>query len=158
MSSTSGQAEERTMVFTRENNGTSNKNGGQCFFTCEKNDTSNQKPQRCVSFAPKFPPFLDASSLHASSFEDIQREKFFSKKWSGLVSFVSLSMKKTAKSQQNNNGRGKTEREVSLSCAFYRSYFVFNNYIHCKLKLSLSLYSNLTFFLNSLIVPSGTNS
>ena len=30
----------------------------RCFFTCEKKDTSNQKPQRCVKFAPKFPPFL----------------------------------------------------------------------------------------------------
>ena len=30
------------------------------FFTCEKNNTSNQKPQRCVSFAPKFPPFIGA--------------------------------------------------------------------------------------------------
>ena len=30
------------------------------FFTCEKNNTSNQKPQRCVSFEPKFPPFIGA--------------------------------------------------------------------------------------------------
>ena len=29
-------------------------------FSREKNDTSNQKSQRCVSFAPKFPPFLAA--------------------------------------------------------------------------------------------------
>ena len=38
---TSSQSEERMMFFTRENN-----------------DTSNQKPQRCVGFAPKFPPFV----------------------------------------------------------------------------------------------------
>ena len=30
------------------------------FFTCEKNNTSNQKPQRCVSFTPKLPPFIGA--------------------------------------------------------------------------------------------------
>ena len=42
------QSEERTMVFTRE-----------------KNDTSNQKPQRCASFAPKFPPFITACNLRS---------------------------------------------------------------------------------------------
>ena len=46
--------------FTREKSDTSNQNREWCFFTCEKNDTSNQKPQMCVSFAPKFPPFLAA--------------------------------------------------------------------------------------------------
>ena len=56
----SSQSEEWTMVFTREKNDTSNQNRERCFFTCEKNDTSNQKPQMCVSFAPKFPPFLAA--------------------------------------------------------------------------------------------------
>ena len=29
----------------------------------KKNDTSNQKPQRSVSFAPKFPPFKGSCSL-----------------------------------------------------------------------------------------------
>ena len=73
------------------------------FFTCEKNHTSNQKPQRSVSFAPKFLPFIGACSLQRP-FADIQREKFFSKyfsrksekllaNWSGIVSFVLLSMK-----------------------------------------------------------------
>ena len=56
------QSEERTMVFTREKNDTSNQNRERCFFTCEKNDTSNQKPQRCVSLAPKFSPFIAACS------------------------------------------------------------------------------------------------
>ena len=31
---------------------------------------------------------------------------------------VSLSMKKTVESRQTNSGRGKTERDVSFSCAF----------------------------------------
>ena len=70
----SSQSEERTMVFTREKNDTSNQNRERCFFTCEKNDTSNQKPQRGVSFAPKFPPFIAACSA-----AHIQREKFYSK-------------------------------------------------------------------------------
>jgi len=47
-------------------------------FTGEKNDTSNRKPQRCVSFAPKFPLFIGACSLQrphlTSCFADIQRE------------------------------------------------------------------------------------
>ena len=47
----SSQSEERTMVFTRE-----------------KNDTSNQKPQRCRSFAPKFPPFIAACSAASHTF------------------------------------------------------------------------------------------
>ena len=55
----SSQSEERTMVFTREKIDTSNQNRERCFFTCKKNDTSNQ---RCVSFAPKFPPFIAACS------------------------------------------------------------------------------------------------
>ena len=54
----SSQSEERTMAFSREKNYTSNQNRERCFFTCVKNDTSNQKPQSCVSFAPKFPPFI----------------------------------------------------------------------------------------------------
>jgi len=48
----SSQSEERTMVFTRE-----------------KNDTSNQKPQRCASFAPKFPPFIAACSTASHTVE-----------------------------------------------------------------------------------------
>ena len=39
----SSQSEERTMVFTREKNDTSNQKRARCFFACEKNDTSNQK-------------------------------------------------------------------------------------------------------------------
>ena len=42
----SNQSEERTM-----------------FITCEKSDTSNQKLKRCVSFVPKFSPFVGVSSL-----------------------------------------------------------------------------------------------
>ena len=58
------------MVFTRKKNDTSNQNRELCFFTCEKNDTSNQKPQRCVSFAPKFPPFIAACSAASHTFNE----------------------------------------------------------------------------------------
>ena len=53
------------------------------FFSCEKNDTSNQKPQRYVSFAPKFLPLIGSCSLQrprfASYFADIPRERQLSK-------------------------------------------------------------------------------
>ena len=71
----SSQSVERTMVFTREKSDTSNQNRERRFFTCEKNDTSNQKPQRCVSFAPKFPPFIAACSAASHTFNE---KSFFS--------------------------------------------------------------------------------
>ena len=77
----SSQSEERTMVFTREKNDTSNQNRERCFFTCEKNDMSNQKPQRCVSFAPKFPTFIAACSAASHTFnENVLLKEFFSLK------------------------------------------------------------------------------
>ena len=153
----SSQSKKRTMVFTHEKNDT-------CMypiriandvFSREKNDTSNQKPQRCVSFVPKFLPFIGSCSLHSTSQtfdkKSFSQSVFLVKKsekhlgnWSGIVSFVLLSMKKTVGNRENNSGRRKTERDVSLSCAFYQSYFVFY--------LSLiSLYSNRPFYLNSFI-------
>ena len=78
-----------------------------------------------MRFAPKFPPFIGACILYRllrRRFADIQREKFFSFKsekylgnCSGIASFVSLSMKKTAESRQNDSGTEKTEQDVSLS-------------------------------------------
>ena len=151
----SSQSKKRMMVFTREKNDTSNKNRQWCFFMWEKNDTSNQKPQRCVSFAPKFLPFIGTCSLQSTSqtfdkkrfsqsvFLEKKSEKYLGN-WSGIVSFVLLSMKKTVGKWEKNSRRRKTERDVSLSCAFYQSYFVFY--------LSLiSLYSNRPFYLNSFI-------
>lgn len=92
------QSEERTMVFTREKNDTSNQNRERCFFTCEKNDTSNQKPQRCVSFAPKFPPFIAACSVasHTLNGKSFTQRVFLAKKvknisemeWNSFVCFT----------------------------------------------------------------------
>ena len=132
--------------FHTRKNDTSNKNCERCLFRCENSGTSNQKPQRFVSFAPKFPPYICSCSLQRR-FADIQRETFFSNSfsrnkskkhlgnWSGIVSCISQSMKRIVESQLNNGGRGKTERDVSLSCAFYRSYFVF--YLSLTYKLQL---------------------
>ena len=135
----SSQSEERTMAFTRAKKDTSNQNREGCFLRWGKNVTSNQKPQRCVSFAPNFRLFLQvAATLPTNSTRKVFLEEFFLTKsennfgnWCGMVSFVSLSLKKNVESGRNNSGRGKTEQDVSLCCAFYRSYFVF----HLRLSL-----------------------
>ena len=74
-----------------------------------------------------------AAPLRTHSMRKVLLKEFFSlkqwktfRKWSGIVSFVSLSIKKTVESRQNNSGRGKTERDVSFCCAFCRSYFAFH--------------------------------
>ena len=71
-----------------------------------------------------------ASPLRTHSTRKVSLKEFFSlkkwktfRKWSGIVSFVSLSIKKTVESRRNNSGKGKTERDVSFCCAFCRSYF-----------------------------------
>ena len=51
-------------------------------------------------------------------------------------------MKRIVESQVNNGGGGKTERDVSLSCAFYRSYFVL--YLSLTYKLQLIQIGHLT--------------
>ena len=88
-------------------------------------------------------------------FAHIQREKFYSKsffslkkwktfqKWSGIVSFVSLSIKKTVESRRNNCGRRKTTRRKLMLC--------FLSELLCLPFISLSLYWNRPFYLNSLI-------
>ena len=130
----SSQSEERTMVFTRE-----------------KNDTSNQKPQRC-EFRAKIPACHCSLQRH---FAHIRREKFYSRvflakkvknisemEWNSFVCFTVVK-ENGIESRRNNSGKGKTEREVSFCCAFCRSYFA--------LHLSLILYWNRPFYLNSLI-------
>ena len=115
------------------------------FFTCEKTDTSNQKSltvDRGASFAPNFPPFIEA--CRAFALRVLRRHltrnvflKSFShkkvKKFSEILdlnSFVySLSMKRIVESrpaEQQRKGKNRTRRKLNLSCVFfYRSYFVF---------------------------------
>ena len=122
MQMSSSQWEEQRWFSHMKKNDTFNKNRERCFFTCEKNDTSNQKPQRCVSLVPKFLPFIGACS-----FADMQWEKFFSKSFSskksekhpgnlsGIVLFVSLSMKKTVESWENKRkGKNWTRHKLKL--------------------------------------------
>ena len=85
----SSQSEEQTMFFARKKN-TSNQKQERCCFTQEKNDTSSQKSHSCVSFAPKFQPFIDACSLQSPRFasgsqtfneKSFSRRVFRIKKW-----------------------------------------------------------------------------
>ena len=82
------------MFFTRENKKNKNKSNQKTirpiriaydyFFTRERNDAFDQKPQRCVSFAPKFPPFIGACGLQHLCFEvtsQIFKEKIFSSRF-----------------------------------------------------------------------------
>ena len=100
------------------------------YFLRERNDAFDKKPQRCVSFAPKFPPFIGACGLHAllfrSYFADIQGEKIFSQISSlrkvrsiskiGVDSFVYFTVDEQRKGK-------KTEWDVSLSCTFLLALF-----------------------------------
>ena len=116
----SSQSEERTIVFTREKNDTSNQNRERCFFTCEKNDTSNQKPQRCVSFAPKFPPFIAACSAASHTFNEksFTQRVFLAKKvknipemeWNSFICFTvdEENGRELAKQQRKGKNRNLT--------------------------------------------------
>ena len=120
----SSQSEERTMVFTREKNDTSNQNRERCFFTCEKNDTSNQKPQRCVSFAPKFPPFIAAcsSASHTFNEESFIQRVFLAKKvknisemeWNSFVCFTVDKENGREPEKQQRKGINRTRRKLLL--------------------------------------------
>ena len=93
---------------------------------CEKNDTANQKPQRCVGFAPKFPPFIAACSAASHTFNEksFTQRVFLAKKvenirkWSGIVSFVSLSNvdKENGREpvKQQQKGINRTRRKLLL--------------------------------------------
>ena len=139
------------MVFTREKNDTSNQNREWFFFTCEKNDTSNQKPQTCVSFTPKLPPFIAACGAASHTFNEksFTQRVFLAKKvknisemeWNSFVCFTVD--KEKGMNRRNNSGKGRTERDVSFCCTFCRSYFAFH--------LCLSLYWNRPFYLNSIV-------
>ena len=110
------------------------------FFTCEKTDTSNQKSQtvdRGASFAPNFPPFIEA--CRAFALRVLRRHltrnvflKSFShkkvKKFSEILdqnSFVySLSMETIVESRpakQQRKGKNRTRRKLNLSCVFFLS-------------------------------------
>ena len=107
------------MVFTREKKGSSNKNHERCFFAFEKKKYVQSKATEVCEVGPKFAPFIGASSLqhpasqtfNEKSVSRKQNEKHLGK-CSGIVSFVSLSMKKTAESRQNDCGKGEKQDET----------------------------------------------
>ena len=102
------------MVFTREKND-----------TCEKNDTSNQK-HRGVWVSRQNSRFLLplAALLRTHSTRKVLLKEFFLlkkrktfRKWSGIVSFVSLSIKKMVESRrikQQRKGINRTRRKLLL--------------------------------------------
>ena len=120
----SSQSEERAMVFTREKNDTFNRNRERCFFTCEKNDTSNQKPQRWVSFAPKFPPFIAACSTASHTFKEksFTQRVLFAKKvenisemeWNSFVCFTVDKENGRESAKQQRKGKNRTRRKLLL--------------------------------------------
>ena len=109
-------------------------------FSREKNDTSNQKSQRCVSFAPKFPPFIAACSAtwHTFNKKSFTQRVFLAIKvknisemeWNSFVCFTVD--KENGREPAKQQRKGYTEQDVSFCCAFCQSYFAFH--------LSLSLY------------------
>ena len=84
------------------------------FHVWEKWYVQSEATEMC-EFRAKIPAFY--CNLQRR-FAHIQREKFYSKSffrfkkwktfriWSGIVSFVLLSIKKTVESRQNNSGKG----------------------------------------------------
>ena len=132
----SSQSEEWTMVFTRE-----------------KNDTSNQKPQRCVSFSPKFPPFLADwwVLLRTYSRRKVFLKEFFLVKevkniseieWNSFVSFIVDKENCGEPAKQQRKGKNRTRRKLMLC---------FLSELLCLPFISLSFYWNRPFYLNSLI-------
>ena len=113
------------MVFTSEKNDTSNKNREGCFFTCEKSDTSNQKPQRRVSFAPKFPPFIAVCSAASPTFNEksFTQRVFLAKKvknisemeWNSFFCFTVDKENGTEPAKQQRKGKNRTRRKLLLS-------------------------------------------
>ena len=132
----SSQSEEWTMVFTRKKKMIRSIRMANDVFSPVRKMMRPIRSRRGVwVLRQNSRLFLQVAERR---FAHIRGEKFFSKsffslkkwktfqKWSGIVSFVSLSIKKTVESRRNNSGRGKTEQDVSLCCAFCRSYFVFH--------------------------------
>ena len=136
----SSQSEERTIVFTGEKKMIRSIRIANDVFSRVRKMIRPIRSHRGVWVSRQNSSLLwalAACSAASQTFNEtsFSRGVFLVKKiekhlrnWSGIVS---------------NSGRGKRDRVVSLSCAFYRSDFVFF--------LSLSLYSNQPFYLNSFI-------
>ena len=93
-------------------------------FTREKNDTSNQKPQRCVSFTPKFPFFIAACSAASHTFNEkcFTQRVFLAKKvknisemgWNSFVCFTVDEKNGREPLKQQRKGKNRTRRKLLL--------------------------------------------
>ena len=142
----SSQSEERTMVFTREKKWYVQSESRTMFFPVWEKWYVQSKATEVCEFRAKIPLLLlqFAAPLRTHSTRKVLLRVFLAKKVKNISemecnSFVCF----TVESRRNNSGKGKTEWDVSFCCAFCRSYFAFH--------LSLSLYWNRPFYLNSLI-------
>ena len=94
------------------------------FFSREKNDTSNQKPQRCVGFAPKFPPLIAACSAASHTFNEksFTQRVFLAKKvknisemeWNGFVCFTVDKENGREPAKQQRKGENRTRSKLLL--------------------------------------------
>ena len=112
-----------------------------------------QMPQRCVSFAPKFPPFLAAcwAPLRTHSRRKVFPKEFFLVKkvknisemeWNSFVCFTVDKENCGEPAKQQRKGKNRTRRKLMLC---------FLSELLCLPFISLSLYWNRPFYLNSLI-------
>ena len=128
------------MVFTRAKKDTSNQNREGCFLRWGKNVTSNQKPQRCVSFAPKFPPFIAACSAASHTFNEksFTQRVFLAKKvknisemeWNSFVCFTVDKENCVEPLKQQRKGKNRTKR---------KHMFCFLSELPCLQFITLSL-------------------
>ena len=113
-------------------------------FYMWENDTSNQKPQRCVSCAPKFPPFLAAcwAPLRTHSRREVFLKKFFfslkkvknisEMEWNSFVCFTVDKENCGEPVKQQRKGKNRTRRKLMLCflsellCPFYLNSLIFN--------------------------------
>ena len=93
-------------------------------FTREKDDTSSQKPQKCVSLAPKFPPFIAACSAASHTFNGkrFTQRVFLAKKvknilemeWNSFVCFTVDKENGREPAKQQRKGINRTRRKLLL--------------------------------------------
>ena len=107
------------------------KNAFFFFFTYEKNDMSNQKTLKCVSFAPKFTPFIKALAAYSAlcstdsqSFNEksFSRRVFLIKKWkaslksewNGFVCFTFEEENCREPTKQQQKRKKRTSHKLTL--------------------------------------------
>ena len=80
MQMSSSQSEERTTVFTREKNDTSNKNRERCFFMCEKKRYVQSEAREVCEFRAKMSAFYRPLQIAAPLRRHSTKKVFLVKK------------------------------------------------------------------------------